>query len=51
MNRLMQLMNQRSLMPDGKLPVLGDVKNQDLEEYINYKNGTCCPYLFHFLRR
>jgi hypothetical protein len=32
----MQLINQRSLMPDGKLPGLGDAKNQDFEEYINY---------------
>jgi hypothetical protein len=32
----MRLVNQRSLMPDGKLPAPGDAKNQDLEEYINY---------------
>ncbi len=28
-------------MPDGKLPDLGDAKNQDFKEYINYKNGMC----------
>ena len=32
----MQLVNQRSLMPDGKLPAPGDAKDQDPEEYINY---------------
>ena len=30
--RLMRLVNQISLTPDGKLPALGDVKDQDLEE-------------------
>jgi len=28
----MQLINQRSLMPDGKLPAPGDAKDQDPEE-------------------
>jgi len=41
----MRLVKQRSLMPDGKIPVLGDTKVQDLDEVSlppHFNEGKLC---------